>query len=295
MSEVIVGLDTFHFLVDRLEITPESRKLESEFKQFAELPGNEDKGWLELMEDFAKKYDNESITVNTYNGEDAVNQTLQYTAFDKDGSSFVLLQIHGGADVRGGYTEPYVFEMDEKTSLMDNADLSATTGEGENIKYWYSDDAGYDWYYEGSTAEPEDKKDQGRDGGIPENWEVTENGVYYRPTGELIDFGNGGIFNGEKAPLRMPRRQKTGTYRDLRYVPPSKSQKALELQAIEPQHKTAEKAIRKHVRVSLPLARKRPAAIVLPNSAPLTKEEVKEIAGEDQEQEQREEKERLKA
>lgn len=230
-SSLSISLDTFHFLVDRLDITPESEKVEKEFERFRKLPENEDLGGYPAAEEFAEKYGEDYSSVNTYNGEDAVNQTLQYTYFRKrvdDGNyhDFVLLQIHGGCDVRGGYTEPYVFELDDETGLMDNADLYASTGEGENRKNWSSDDAGYDWYYEGSTAEPKDKRDQGQHGGVPENWEITKDGVYYAPTGEPIDFGNDGIVNGKKAPPKLSR-EKTGTYKDLRYTEYSEDQKRL--------------------------------------------------------------------
>jgi len=200
-SEIIVYLDTFHFLVDRLHITPESEELEKKFEQYDREHPDDD--YLQEMEDFANKIGENSGTVNTYNGEDALDQTLQYVYFEKDGKYFVLLQIHGGADVRGGYTEPYIFEVEEPEALMDNADLYAATGSGSDRKYWDSDDAGYHWYYEGSTAKPKNRKDAADDNGIPPNWVITKDGVYYAPTGELIDFGNDGIFNGKKAPLKL--------------------------------------------------------------------------------------------
>jgi hypothetical protein len=52
-------------------------------------------------------------TGNSYNEDNLLSGTVQYTCFELDGDSFVLLQIHGGCDVRGGYTAPQVFRTDE--------------------------------------------------------------------------------------------------------------------------------------------------------------------------------------
>lgn len=51
---------------------------------------------------------------NTYNGEDNLSQTLQGTNLKRDGLSegdYILLQIHNGADVRGGYTNAKLFKL----------------------------------------------------------------------------------------------------------------------------------------------------------------------------------------
>lgn len=52
---------------------------------------------------------------NTYNWADnwLADRTLQGTSFGMGGSYYLILQVHGGADVRGGYTKPQVFELIE--------------------------------------------------------------------------------------------------------------------------------------------------------------------------------------
>lgn len=123
------------------------------------------------------------MTINTYNGEDLLSQTLQYVYFRCDGTDYVALQIHGGADVRGGYTEPVVFETsdDYGHGIMDNAragiapdwkalkeraeesarqgvlfpDLKCTD-EPSEIN-WSTDD-GCHWYYQGSCGVSYDAK-----------------------------------------------------------------------------------------------------------------------------------------
>jgi hypothetical protein len=49
---------------------------------------------------------------NTYNGESDLSQVLQGTDIEIEGESYVLLQIHNGADVRGGYTDAKLFKFE---------------------------------------------------------------------------------------------------------------------------------------------------------------------------------------
>jgi len=115
--------------------------------------------------------------VNTYNNEDALSQVIQYVMFQltykcpwNDGSDdVVLLSIHGGADVRGGYTELRAFNhyTDDSPSLWDNARIELYCNNVEDHRqvnkrqlnyegkeeppdyefYYraYSEDAGYSW------------------------------------------------------------------------------------------------------------------------------------------------------
>ena len=48
---------------------------------------------------------------NTYNGDSDLSQVLQGTTFKTDDDEYYfLIQIHGGADVRGGYTDAKLFK-----------------------------------------------------------------------------------------------------------------------------------------------------------------------------------------
>lgn len=191
----------YHWLKDRIEPAEEMQAL---FDEFEELEENTGKYWLELMESFPKWLeehkeietsglygDGEPMTVNTYNGECLLSQVLQYTYFETDEGAFYLLQIHGGADVRGGYTAPKVFQETGMTelALFDNArgtiyckppdvsDFEKQFADNvierikQNLKlapkhqlnlfnwptderdehYWTTDD-GYHWYFEGTAG-----------------------------------------------------------------------------------------------------------------------------------------------
>ena len=58
-------------------------------------------------------YSESRSTFNTYNWSDdwLADQTLQGTSFGMGDRDYLILQVHGGADVRGGYTKPQVFEL----------------------------------------------------------------------------------------------------------------------------------------------------------------------------------------
>lgn len=48
---------------------------------------------------------------NTYNGESDLSQTLQGANLTICGDDYMLVQIHNGADVRGGYTDAKLFKV----------------------------------------------------------------------------------------------------------------------------------------------------------------------------------------
>lgn len=196
----------------------------------------EDEAWLQSAERWAEILggagiygDGAPLTVNTYNGEDLLSQTIQYVYFtleqdtplpapgaegrpegqptcaycerpllfvdctltDDTGKeacegtgsggeheeadepslpegtvtlsagTYALLQIHGGADVRGGYTKPRLFSLGEydETALLDNARATIVCSETRDHN-WYTDD-GYNWYFDGATGHT-DLKDYDR-------------------------------------------------------------------------------------------------------------------------------------
>ena len=67
----------------------------------------------EDIEEHIDLLENISEVANTYNGESILSQTLQFITFEYLGNDYVLLQIHGGCDVRGGYTYPQIFEIND--------------------------------------------------------------------------------------------------------------------------------------------------------------------------------------
>lgn len=64
---------------------------------------------------------------NTYNWENSFDQVLQGHPVEVDGEDYVLLQVHGGCDVRSGYTGARLFKM--QTWMSD---------------YWLNDECSFD-------------------------------------------------------------------------------------------------------------------------------------------------------
>ena len=106
---------------------------------------------------------------NTYNGEWAGSQTLQGTELQIGLERYVLLQVHGGADVRGGYTNARLFTFDHyREGLFDQCGFSIQkpsetctetpdifTGEQYEPEYWHLNCFGYEMLIDGSYSPDE--------------------------------------------------------------------------------------------------------------------------------------------
>jgi len=160
----------YHWLAKRLEYNEE---LTNNFHEFADSQENEDKNWMENIEEFTEEIGATNVgTINTYNGEDALSQTIQYTRFELNGNDHIILRIHGGCDIRGGYSTPIIFNEYEFGALFDNARLSMYCERSDvdpnqlelegferdnSPHYWDSYNAGYEWEPEnGSSLNLED-------------------------------------------------------------------------------------------------------------------------------------------
>jgi hypothetical protein len=131
-----VTLDLFHFLNDRLTLTDKAKELQTDWEAFVDgdvALSFYDCETMETWAGFANANEGEIVPriANSYNWDNFLSQTIQYVTFENEGSHFVLLQIHGGADVRGGYTRPHVFEMIGEYAFYDMQDaVIQCTGEG---------------------------------------------------------------------------------------------------------------------------------------------------------------------
>lgn len=83
---------------------------------------------------------------NTYNSEEGYihSQITQGHWFDRDGEPYVLLQIHGGCDARGGYTDAKLFrvEYEEDRYKIMSADCGFG-GDNWSVSYhgeWINED-----------------------------------------------------------------------------------------------------------------------------------------------------------
>lgn len=137
-AELWVTHDVFHWLSAAVEYDDEIDRL---FDIFAGL-SDEDAYWMQLSEEFPEWYsqllarvkamDEEDgddsgaddyyqapggiygdssgpILEYTYNVENCLSQDIQFVYWTIDGDEFALVQIHNGADARGGLTKPRGF------------------------------------------------------------------------------------------------------------------------------------------------------------------------------------------
>jgi hypothetical protein len=201
-NDVTFSRSTFDFLTSQCDVTPASEKLNSQFKAFLNTPeikeGDAPDWSSETMQAFMDKlfkgqerivdiYGEEDGQIgkvdNSYNYDNALDQVLLTVMFRKDGKTFVLLSVHGGADVRGGYTTPQVFEVTSDEGVADwiggMQDLYAADGDNG----WNSDDAGYHWY-----GQMGDAKDL--DGDVTKQWTLdkAKQKVFSKLNGKEVSF-----------------------------------------------------------------------------------------------------------
>ena len=97
-----------------------AKDLDRKFRRFADTEAMRSEPWLWIVREWLRSMgdkvtglygEGSPIEVNTYNGEDLLSQVIQFTLFRIDFTDYVALQIHGGCDVRGGYTAPRIFEV----------------------------------------------------------------------------------------------------------------------------------------------------------------------------------------
>jgi hypothetical protein len=150
--EVNIYYNVFHYLVNFLAMTPESERLQKQFEAFCESEEYKDAYWLACMEGFIEQFDDNYGITNTYNYENIISQVLQYGIFEVNDIHYIILQIHNGCDVRGGYTKPYIFELDD-FDYFQIAQSDIFVRCKKCGMSWTSDDSGYHWYYDGNYSD----------------------------------------------------------------------------------------------------------------------------------------------
>ena len=107
VTEYGISLDLFHYLRERIEFMPD---IQAEFDDFCNMEENQKTDWYTLMDEWCEKYPTDWLRgFNSYNYDCLLSQTIQGHYFEYEGEVYLMLQIHGGCDVRGGYTAPKIF------------------------------------------------------------------------------------------------------------------------------------------------------------------------------------------
>lgn len=115
-----VTVSTYHYLKDILELNEVTKKVNSFITKNKLHWVDEVAEEMEAKELFYYDLESFSETINTYNGEDNLSQILLFKTFKILDDVYVLLQVHNGADVRGGYTDCKCFKLNGYlTGLVD--------------------------------------------------------------------------------------------------------------------------------------------------------------------------------
>ena len=180
-NNISVTLNVFHYLSENLRLDSYTTYLNRLFSAFCRRKDNSENWDLTNMEEFTREYEEKGIfeevtdCVNTYNYQNILSQVLQYVTFEFKNSKYILLQVHGGCDVRGGYGTPYIFEIsDYDNFIMQQFDVSASDG----VNSWYSDDSGCNYYPNNSEPDFEDVAI------------CIDGKIYNKMNGKRITFGN---------------------------------------------------------------------------------------------------------
>lgn len=147
-DDIIISYNVYHYLTNFLDVTETSEMLNNGIT--ADKDNFSD---IELMERILMRpsinttgYGCHEI-INTYNYDNIISTILQYAIFEYEKEystdTYIILQIHTGADVRGGYTTPQIFMIDDPDYfIMAQCDVNASC----ECNSWHSDDCGYNWY-----------------------------------------------------------------------------------------------------------------------------------------------------
>ena len=111
-NEIFRTVSVYHFLTNDLEIDNicfEFNNLNTnpEDLDVAEVYGVSVAAW-----DYLTEFNDVEVSRswNSYNGESDLSQILQGANLTINDEEYVLIQIHGGADARGGYTDAKLFK-----------------------------------------------------------------------------------------------------------------------------------------------------------------------------------------
>ena len=152
--DLYIVKNTYQILCQYLEY---DHKMDKMFHKYAE--GNSDSYYTNMREfvKYIKNFDDIRRIggYNTYNGENCLDKTLQWEVFEDDDEEYIILQIHNGCDVRGGYSTPHIFRLEYDEFYCNLNDLSCQCESRKGGKHTnaYSDDCGYHWYSNSGVKE----------------------------------------------------------------------------------------------------------------------------------------------
>lgn len=123
--------------------------LQTEFDAFATNDENKDETRLECLRLWLESKDVEAKwSENTYNRDCCISQVIQYTIFELEDENVTIAAVclHQGCDVRGGYSKPFFFEVDDY--IYGAADGYLRCSNANEDHHWTTDNT-CTWYWHG--------------------------------------------------------------------------------------------------------------------------------------------------
>ena len=116
-KEIHRTVSVFHYLTNNLEIDDiceEFNRLQDESNNWdakCDLYGVSTEAYEHINGEYVVDIER---TWNTYNGESDLSQILQGANLTIEYEGYILIQIHNGADARGGYTDAKLFKLEDE-------------------------------------------------------------------------------------------------------------------------------------------------------------------------------------
>lgn len=175
--ELEATVSLYHWMVHNLEL---DERLQKMMNAYTEL--NPEANWFEVAEGFADLLAEttgfgKGRVINTYNDPDNcdLSQTIQYIEMSAEGGNdfydvtHLILQVHGGCDVRGGYSSPRIYKCSEEYhALFDTMRVDSMWTDGrEKDKLQLALDAfeptpedidEFSWYWQGYNSFEQNKR-----------------------------------------------------------------------------------------------------------------------------------------
>lgn len=142
------SLSTYHWLLEQLTYEPKiDAQLQSIIDNSNNYYGEDIAEFFEVIEGMDLGF-RKGFSENSYNYESLLDQVIQYETFELDDGYYVVLQIHGGCDVRGGYSRPRIFSLNNEYLFDQDGSIYCS----ECDFYWDTYDGGNNWEYDNDNS-----------------------------------------------------------------------------------------------------------------------------------------------
>ena len=118
IGDITYSISVFHYLKNQLTLDLLCQEFNQKNKAAKDHDATDFIGVGAKVEKWLKSNNSVKVhsPVNTYNYQSSLSQVLQYTPLTINDNPYIVLQIHGGCDVRGGYTNGRMFKVENDYS-----------------------------------------------------------------------------------------------------------------------------------------------------------------------------------